>query len=103
MKVGQVFGGNEFFIVLVHLQTVAESQKIGDAGAVNVHVQYAHAEALQRQGGGNIHRYGALAHSALAAHDEKRILDVPQGLADGRILLGEAVRSPAFRATARAA
>ena len=82
-------GGGDHGVRFIHFDARTQPQEIGDAGAVHVHVKDAHTIALFGKSGRKVYSHGALAHAALAAHDENLVLDMFQTLGNLSVLFGQ--------------
>ena len=82
--------GREKLLLLVDFNgCLLNTEQIGHARAVNVHIKDANLVAKLGHGAGNIDSDGALADAAFAAHDENLVLDVGKSSGDFLVLLGD--------------
>ena len=80
--------GRDEFVFLIHFDGSLQTQQVGHAGAVHVHVQDADLEAAMGQGRGGIDGDGAFTHATLAAHDKDLVPDVGQAVGNDLVLPG---------------
>ena len=84
-------GRHNLALFVDHELGAANAEQVGDARPVQIDIKDADPVAELDQGTGHVDRNRALAHTALAAHDEELVLDMGKAILDLPVLSGHHV------------